>query len=108
MAPRKLNLSIADPTTNQSKYRDFTRNYRQSTNVEDRRGEHAASRARVAASGRTPVDAEYGTRTPRTRTNDGSTGEGGVDPFTGEGSSGSTTRKVDAEEAVRRTHFERN
>lgn len=111
MAKKKLNLTISDPLANyeggRSGYREFTKNYRQSSNVEDRRGEMAAHRAKVASSGRTPVDAEYGTRTPRTKTTDGGTGGGGIDPFTGEGSSGSTTRKVDPDEAVRRTSRDR-
>jgi len=105
MARKKMDLSIADPTRNQSKYRDFTRNYRQSENLEDRRGRQFQptetpsaqwSGAKQSRTSSTPPD-QYG--------DDLGAMVGGMDSTS---TSASATRKVDAEEAIRRTHFERN
>lgn len=120
MARKKINLSIADPTVNRSGYGDWTRNYRQSTNVEDRR------RKVADMPDRTPRDFDYAEVSKmndpslsRTRTG-GSTGAYKNDTQTPDDyatsdigykpnqTTPSSTRKVDAEEAIRRTHFERN
>lgn len=124
---KKLNLSISDTSVNRTKFGDFTRNYRQSANVVDQRDGRGDFRASSDMYGRTGADStnlrefyDQGGR-GRTRTSSTSTpSNNSVDTATPDdyastdigakisATTPSQTRKVDAEEAVRRTHFERN
>ena len=105
MARKKMDFSIADPSRNQSKYRDFTRNYRQSENLEDRRG-------RQFQPTETPSAQWSGYKQSRTSSTPPDEYSDDINAVLGGGFSTTTptssSRKVDAEEAIRRTHFERN
>lgn len=92
-----------------SAFSAFTAGYRLSSNVEDRRGKKQydptdtpsdytagmTSTSGSASRPKTEEDEMYGT----------SSNKGDTTPSSR--TSGSTTRKVDAEEAIRRTHIER-
>lgn len=106
-----------------SKYSEWTRNYRQSDYIEDRRDSgyqtaNAAFDSGYKKAGPTPKDREDDTRTrktssastpstydPYTGGDDGATGHDPHSTFSGTPSS--TTRKVDVEEAIQRTHRDR-
>lgn len=87
---KKLNLKISGGVSdNESAFREWTKSYRQSSNVIDRRGpEFEDERNDIVINdfkGKIQKRIDRVERIPE-----------------------STTRKVDAEEAVRKTHFERN
>lgn len=84
---KKLNLRISGGSAdNESAYRDFTKSYRQSDNIVDQRD--GKGEARYMQQVQEEIDSMLGggKHQDRLPTN---------------------TRKVDAEEAVRKTHFER-
>jgi hypothetical protein len=126
MADKKKLLSISDPSVNRTKYGDFTRNYRQSSNVIDQRDNRGDFRARSDMFGRTGADStnlrEFYEQGGRGRTRDTGTSTrpqtseiATPDDYSGGAAYGgmvsettpNSTRKVDAEEAIRKTHFER-
>lgn len=127
MARKPLLDATSQPETS---FSSFTRGYRQSSNIEDRRNMN-----RALQPSRTPRDTkatvsdvmfpgQFSGSTGRGRADNGTTpddysigpAEGGPVSKKTPGSGWpsvtseqqSSTRKVDAEEAVRKTHFERN
>lgn len=103
-----------------AKYSAFTKNYRQSANIEDRRGINntVVDESPMTLRKMKPMENPFDfTKTPKS-------GGGGNtpsprDPYTSEGPDGSTgstltkndtstTRKTSAEEAIRKTFQERN
>lgn len=126
---KKLNLTIADPSANDKTYKPFVSNYRQSANVIDRRDGRGEIRASTDMYGRSGVTENTNVREfyekgakGKTRTSPNATPVSGstVDSTTPDDYATSdigakfsqttpnSSRKVDAEEAVRKTHFERN
>lgn len=125
---KKLNLS----TQGDKVYGDFARNYRQSSNVEDRRDGRGLIRAttdmfgRPDAFGRTNtrdvLESKGGNKEPTSTARASNRSPGTTAETTPDDNSDdfrmygggrntttpSSTRKVDAEEAVRKTHLERN
>lgn len=123
MAKKKLNLSTKEDKV----YGEFTKGYRLSDNFIDRRGQKSYAdtldqygRNYDRFMGETPTPASRKARqetmTPIARdTTRADSSPSDFDPFLNKGGSDTTpsnsfsqTRKVDAEEAVRKTHFERN
>lgn len=107
MAKKPLLDATSRPPT---KYSDFTRNYRMSANFEDRRAESKVG----MGSGSTirQTGGEGGGSTGRAKNNQSTPDDfGGSDLGTGgfsnQGTTPHSTRKVDAAEAIERTHFER-
>lgn len=112
---RKPNLDATSRAA--TAYSDFTKNYRQSSNVLDQRDGKGYQRDHEARGSPTPKDAEYGARTSSGRigrtssAGDTQTPDDYATSDIGSKSSPTTppnsTRKVDPEEAVQRTHRDR-
>lgn len=128
---KKLNLSA---TKRDSEYGDFTRGYRQSSNVEDRRVSEAGIAGKRALYGsaadefrvneRSPTQTPFDPRSKRNTSTAGQGGDGSSqrtpssdDPFTGGGGNTSNdagpaglfqARKVSPEEAIDTTFRRRN
>jgi hypothetical protein len=98
LSKRKLDLS-SNPQPRKSVFSDFTRGYRQSSNVEDRRGKVADNPTATPKSREVGV---YDTATPDDNSDDIRMFGGGKDTQTP-----TSTRKVSPEEAVTTTHRKR-